>query len=602
MSSSKAEPSAREEEQPQAAHSAGTAQDRLHSWKEIAVYLNRDVRTVRRWEKNQGLPVHRHIHQKLASVYAYRSELEAWWAEQRSVVADSQSPVADPNQAGAAEGRPQAAVSASPGVWRRAAIVAVGIVLSAAIAYTVLRQTKTRPEHRTAIAVLPFKNLTGDPGQEFISDGFTEEMITELGQLPSTELGVIARTSSMAYKDSTKTVEQIGRDLGVEYVLEGSVRHWGGRVLVTAQLIQTRDQMHIWAHDFESEQTDILRLQGEIARAIADRVRITLPGPEKARITNARPVDAQVYELCLLGRYEWNKRDEQSLTKAIGYFQKAIARDPRYAPAYAQLAQAYLVSAFYGLGSAREFYDKARSTAEHAIQLDEENFEAHTTLGMVHSSYLQAGAAAEFQRALQINPSYATAHHWYAFDLWRTGHHEDALAELGRARQLDPVSPIINTDTGVFLISAGQTEEAIRLLRRTIELAPDFSEAHRTLAVAFIQERNFSDASVEAEKAVALNPNNVGVRATLGYVEAVRGRREQATKILRRLQQSDARPFFQAWILTGLGENERAVECLRKEYDEHSPMMVAIVLEPIFETLRGNRQFLDLLEEIRRGT
>jgi len=221
---------------------------------------------------------------------------------------------------------------------------------------------------------------------------------------------------------------------------------------------------------------------------------------------------------------------------------------------------------------------------------------------MVRSSYLESGAAAEFQRALQINPSYATGHHWYAFDLWRTGRHKDALAELDRARQLDPISPIISTDTGVFLISDGQTDEAIRLLQRTIELAPDFSEAYRSLAVAYVQQKNFSPAMVAAQKAVALNPHNTGVRATLGYVEAIRDRREQALKILHELQQSQARPFFEAWIFAGLGENEKALACLRKEYEDRSPMMVAIAVEPIFHALRGETRFQDLLEQIRRGT
>lgn len=602
MSSSKAEPSDGQQEPPQAAQSGRPAEDRLHSWKEIAVYLNRDVRTVRRWEKSQGLPVHRHYHHKLASVYAYRSELEAWWAEQRKIVDGAQPSEAEAGEVVESQERPQPAILSLSRVWRWVTVIAAGGVIAAAVGYAVLRQTRASADHRTTIAVLPFQNLTGDPAQEFISDGFTEEMITELGALPSAQLGVIARTSSMAYKNSAKTVDQIGRELGVEYLLEGSVRHWGGRVLVTAQLIQARDQTHLWAQDFESEQTDILRLQGEIARTIADQVRIKLPGSEKARLENTRPVDAQVYDLCLLGRYEWNKRDEQGLKKAIGYFQQAVARDPRYAPAHAELAQAYLVSTFYGSGSAREFYDKARSEAEQAIQLDEESFQAHATLGMVRSSYLEAGAGAEFQRALQINPSYATGHHWYAFDLWRTGRHKDALAELDRARQLDPISPIISTDTGVFLISDGQTEEAVKLLQRTIELAPDFSEAYRTLAVAYVQQKRLSDAMAAAQKAVALNPNNPGVRATVGYVEATRDQREQALKILHDLQQSHARPFFEAWIFAGLGENEKALECLRKEYEDRSPMMVAIAVEPIFRPLRSETRFQDLLEQIRRGT
>jgi len=226
VSSSKTEPGDGHQDPPEAAQSGGPPEDRLHSWKEIAVYLSRDVRTVRRWEKNQNLPVHRHFHHKLASVYAYRSELEAWWAEQRRIVDGGKSPTGEAEASLETQEPPQTPGVFASRVWRWLTVIAAGSAIAAAIGYAVLRQIRASADHRTTIAVLPFQNLTGDPAQEFISDGFTEEMITELGALPSAQLGVIARTSSMAYKNSSKTVDQIGRELGVEYVLEGSVRHW----------------------------------------------------------------------------------------------------------------------------------------------------------------------------------------------------------------------------------------------------------------------------------------------------------------------------------------------------------------------------------------
>lgn len=573
--------------------------DRLHSWKEIAVYLNRDVRTVRRWEKNQGLPVHRHLHQKSASVYAYRSELDLWWEDERKRLADA-------NGGGESETAPSLPPAPSPRTRARLLwIAAAGLaILSLAVLGILLgRRIASNPppaSGRVMLAVLPFQNLTGDATQEYVSDGFTEEMITELGGLRSANLGVIARTSSMVYKNSNKPVSQIGRELGVQYVLEGSVRRWGDRVRVTAQLIQTRDQTHLWAQDFESDRSDVLRLQSEITRAIADQIRLTLPGHE-AELGHGQPLDPQVHELCLLGLYQANQRNEAGLTKAIGYFQQAIAKDPRYAPAHAGLAEAYLVSAFYSRGSAKELYELARSSAQRAVDLNGGTFQAHATLGLVKSSYLEPGGEAEFQRALDLNPSYATGHHWYAFELWRSGRHEDALAELERARELDPVSPIIYTDDAVFHLSAGQDEEAVRLLHRALDLDPLFSEAHRTLAIAYARQKRFPAALDEARAALRQNSNNDGAEATLAYVEAENGNRAAAETTLRQLQARHAPPFLQAWIYVGLGKNADAVTSLEEEYRSRSPLMLAIAVEPVFVPLQQDPGFRDLLRHISTG-
>lgn len=578
--------------------------DRLDSWKEIAAYLGRDVRTVRRWEKEQELPVHRHHHHKAASIYAYKTELDMWWANGRERLCKEKD---DADEAGGQE--VVAAVERS-GSLSRLRIVGVALVVALLLVGAGFLSwshfhPKRAASHPIMLAVLPFQNLTGEPAQEFVSDGFTEEMITQLGGLRYDRLGVIARTSAMAYKNTLKPVNQIGRELGVDYVLEGSVRRWGDRVRVTAQLIRTQDQTHLWAQNYESDRQDVLKLQSEIAQAITEQIQVALSVEDRARLDHARVIDPQVYELSLLGRYEWNKRTEAGLVQAISYFQQAIARDPNYAPAHAGLAEAYLVSAFYSRGSAREFYDKAHIAAQRAVELNELTFQAHTTLGMVASSYLRVGAEREFKRALAINPNYATAHHWYAFYLWRVGRHEEALAEVERARLLDPVSPIINTDEAVFRVSAGQIDQAIRQLQQMLDIDPGFSEAHRSLAIAYAKQHKLSDALVEARRALDLNPNNVGARATVGYVEAVLGHREQAEALLRQIQSAGdgktAPRFFEAWIYVGLGRNSQAMDCLEQEYRERSPMMVAIAVEPIFEPLRTDARFVDLLEHIRTG-
>lgn len=568
----------------------------MDSWKDVAAYLKRSVPTVQRWEREEQLPVHRLQHKKQGTIFAYKAELDEWWRQRHAALERPEIQTEEPPLRGEANRQRANALIAT---------VVLVLVLAAALAGTMLlhrSQSSARPG-RVMLAVLPFQNLTGEPAQEFVSDGFTEEMIAELGGLQQNRLGVIARTSSMAYKHSSKPVDQIGRELGVQYVLEGSIRRWGDRVRVTAQLIQTSDQTHLWAQNYDSSRQDILRLQSDIAQAIAAQIRIALSGTERAHLESTPAIDPQVHDLCLLGRYEWNKRNDEGLAKAIAYFQQAIARDPTYAPAQADLAEAYLVNAYYGHAAPKEMYRKAEAAAERAVKLNDLTFQAHSTLGLVRTAYLQPGAEIEFKRALEINPSYATAHHWYSFYLWRTGRQNEAFAEVERARQLDPVSPIITTDDAVFHLSAGQTEDAIQLLQRTIDLDPQFSEAHRSLAIAYAQQRKFSQATDEARKALELNPTNIGVRATAGYVEAVSGHREQAKAVLQQLRGAQARNsslIFQAWLYVGLGQNDQALECLTEEYRQRSPMMTAIALDPVFKPLHQDQRFLDLLEHIRK--
>ncbi len=492
-------------------------------------------------------------------------------------------------------------------LWPVSVVLSVVLIILAALTYQI-RSGHSRPlatPEKIRLVVLPFQNLTGQPDQEFLSDGFTEEMITQLGGLEHDHLSVIARTSSMSYKNSNKPVSQIGRELDVQYVVEGSIRSWGARVRVTAQLIHAEDQSHIWAQNYESDRKDILRVQSEIAEAISEQIRLSLSQEERSRLKDANAVDPQVYELCLLGRYEWNKRTEDGLAKIIGYFREAIGHDSGYAPAYAGLAEADVVSAFYGRGSPQDLYGKAQAAAERAVQLDKLNFQAHATLGLVASSYLRPGAGAEFQQALQINPNYATAHHWYAFDLWRTGQRDRSLSEMDRALELDPVSPIIGTDKAMFLLSAGQVDDAVSVLKRTLDLAPQFSEAHRSLAIAYANQGRLPDAASEAAKALELNPNNVGAQATVAYVDAISGHVDKSRAVLEKLSnagEGGSQPwYFEAWIYVGLNQQDKALECLEKEYQARTPMMIAITIEPIFRPLISNPRFQKLLQDIQKG-
>lgn len=452
------------------------------------------------------------------------------------------------------------------------------------------------------IAVLPFQNLTGDPAQEFVVDGLTEEMITQLGGLNHEQLGVIARTSAMTYKGSTKSVDQIGHELGVNFILEGSVRRWGDRVRISAQLIQTRDQTHLWAQSYEVDAGNVLNLQSDVAQAVAKEISLTLTPVARVRVASAAHVDPQVHELCLRGRYEWNKRTKAGLNQAISYFEQAISRDSSYAPAYAGLADAYAVLPYYSEGSPNDTFQKAQAAAEHALQLDETLTEAHTTLGLVEASHFNLVAAQrEYKRALELNPNYATAHHWYSFCLWTMNRQKNALEELERARRLDPLSVIIYTDEARTLSAMHQPDDAISLLKAAIELDPNFAEAHRSLAVAYVQKREISRAIAEARRGVELDPNDAEL-ATLGYAYGLAGKTEQARTILADFTKPSRRltvaPIYLSFVYIGLGQHDEALKCLERAYQEHS-LLNAGGPEAILDPLRSNPRFQDLM---RRNT
>jgi TolB-like protein/DNA-binding winged helix-turn-helix (wHTH) protein/Flp pilus assembly protein TadD len=463
------------------------------------------------------------------------------------------------------------------------------------------RHSDSRPGLRM-IAVLPFQNLTGDPAQEFVADGLTEEMITQLGGLNHEQLGVIARTSAMTYKGSTKSVDQIGHELGVNFILEGSVRRWGDRVRISAQLIQTRDQTHLWAQSYEVEAGNVLNLQSDVAQAVAKEISLTLTPVARGRVASAAHVDPQVHELCLRGRYEWNKRTKAGLNQAISYFEQAISRDSSYAPAYAGLADAYAVLPYYSEGSPNDTFQKAQAAAEHALQLDETLTEAHTTLGLVEASHFNLVAAQrEYKRALELNPNYATAHHWYSFCLWTMNRQKNALEELERARRLDPLSVIIYTDEARTLSAMHQPDDAISLLKAAIELDPNFAEAHRSLAVAYVQKGEISRAIAEARRGVELDPNDAEL-ATLGYAYGLAGKTEQARTILADLTKPSRRltiaPIYLSFVYIGLGQHDEALKCLERAYQEHS-LLNAGGPEAILDPLRSNPRFQDLM---RRNT
>jgi TolB-like protein/DNA-binding winged helix-turn-helix (wHTH) protein/Tfp pilus assembly protein PilF len=333
---------------------------------------------------------------------------------------------------------------------------------------------------RLMLAVLPFENLTGDAGQEYFSDGMTEEMIAQLGRLDPERLGVIARTSVMHYKHSQEQLDRIGRELGVQYVMEGSVRRDGDKVRISAQLIQMKDQTRLWARQYDRELSSLLALQGEIAQEIADEIQLTLGEHKRIDIAHQAslpPKTSEAYDLYLKGQYFWNKRTPQGFEQAIECFQQAIAKDPNYARAYAGMADSYALLGGYTLAPQAEFMLKARAAALRALEIDESLPEAHTALALIVQNYDWDWQTAEkeYRRAIELNPNYATAHHWYAEHLTWLGRFDEAFRESERARQLDPLSMIIAADNGVILYSSRQYDRAIEKFRSVLAMEPNFS-------------------------------------------------------------------------------------------------------------------------------
>lgn len=537
-------------------------ENRLDSWKEIAAYLRCSERTVRRWQE-EGLPVHRHAHKKRAGIYAFKPELDAWWNDGHARLAEL--------------GRAQSAESP---LWPLR-IAAAGVVLLLAVSGIYLarkriRSRATPPAGKTMFAVLPFENLSGDPQQEYFSDGLTEEMISRLGQLEPQRLGVIARTSSIQYKGTKKRIDQIGKELGVDYILEGTVRHEGERVRVSAQLIQVKDQTHLWAHSYEGELRDILSLQGEVAQAIANEVEIKLTPEQQAQLAAAAPVNAAAHEAYLRGLFELHGMTAQpteaqrseALENAIRYFQQAVTYDPKNALAYSGLADAY-----YDLSTAYraplEVMPKAKAAAGQAIALDDSLAEAHASLGYVALSFdWDWGLAArEFSRALELNSSLPRAHAGYAEYLLMIDRQGDkAMAELRRAYAVDPLLPLSHGDFAWFLFLSRRYTESIEAAQRV-------GHDDHVLALSYAELGESEKALAAADRAVKSTQNPVTL-SKVAAAYALAGRKDEARAMLPGIENKARERYVCGFNVAGvysvLGDKEQAFAWLAKAHRDRS--------------------------------
>jgi TolB-like protein/DNA-binding winged helix-turn-helix (wHTH) protein/Tfp pilus assembly protein PilF len=505
----------------------------------------------------------------------------------------------------------ESAGSRYQGLWKVVAGTALLLSLLVAGYFQWARRTSksSAPAARVMVAVLPFQNLTGDPAQDYFSDGLTEEMIAELTRLNQDHLGVIARTSIMVYKQRPKPLDQIGRELGVQYVMEGSVRRDSSRVRITAELIQVKDQTHLWAREYDRELNNSLALQSEIAQEIGDEIQISLGDSNGVKAANHlasshSTASYEAYDLYLKGRYFWNKRTTAGFLQAANYFQQAIAKDPGYASAYAGLADTFgLMSTWYAAPQ-QEFMPKAKAAALNALALDDSLAEAHASLALVAENYDYDWQTAEkeFRRAIQLNPDYATAHQWYAEYLAWQGRFDEALAESERARQLDPMSLIIATDRGAILFYARKYDRAIDQFRAVLDMDPGFTNTRSFLASAYVQQGKFAEALKENElMADAEKPQ--WHWAFTAYIYNHSGNVAQAQHALARFEALSPRLRSDAILArlvayTGSSQpiqQEKSISLLEQAYREHSPALTSIKVDPRYDNLRKDQRFQELL-------
>jgi TolB-like protein/Flp pilus assembly protein TadD len=532
--------------------------DRLDSWKEIAAYLKYSEKTVRRWQE-EGLPVHRHPHRKRAAVYAYKPEIDAWWNDGHARLAEL--------------ARTQAEQSRTRPRWLAVGGVALLLLVTGSYLERTRFWPRTKPPAgRIMFAVLPFQNLTGDPNQDYFIDGLTEELITDLGRMNPGRLGVIARTSVMLYKNSREDIQQFARALGVDYVLEGAVRRQGERVRITAQLIQVRDQTHLWAQSYDRELHNMLAVQDDVARNVADEIRVELTPQQRARLSATRQADPNAQDAYLRGLYELREAGGDRIDQAIGYFEQAVARDPSYALAYASLSDAYYAKS--GNRAPLEVMPQAKAAAQKAIQLDDTMAEAHASLGYVKLffDWDWPGAESEFRRALDLNSNLPKAHMGYAAYLSTLGRGDEAVREAEHAYALDPIAPIPRTDKQEYFILARRYEEGLEQCRKEIELYSNSPPPYVWMAVALVELGRMGEATAAADRATELNAGHPLPQAIFAYAAA--GQKQKARNLLPVLQDPLGNSYIcgynMAIIHLALGEKDEAIRWLEKAYRDRS--------------------------------
>ena len=493
-------------------------------------------------------------------------------------------------------------------IWITAILTVVGLLGAVLIHYSRVGANKTSQARNKSLIVLPIENLSGDKDQEYFADGMTDDLIANLAKIRS--LRVISRSTAMAYKGTRKPLSQIASELNVDAVFEGTVLRVGNRVRITAELVQVSTDRHLWAETYESQMGDILALQNRVSSAIVNEIRINLTPEDQERLARNPAVAPEGYENYLKGRYYWNKRSDENLTRAIGYFEQATHQDPQYALAYAGLSDCYaIISAeIFGTMPAADAAPKAKAAALRALEIDPKLSEAETSLATVKFNYDWdwSAAAAGFAKSIQDNPSYATAYQRYSLYLMAMGRPEDSVEQINKARELDPLSISINFSLGWRFYMARQYDRAIEQLRNTLEMDPSYELPHLVLGLSYAQKGNFGLAIPELRKAVELSHGTPLMTSALANAYARSGNKAEAERLLADLitesKKQYVSPYYFAVVYVGLGKPEEAIDWLEKAFADRSNGLVFLKVEPELDDLRSNPRFVVLQQKLNFPT
>jgi TolB-like protein/Tfp pilus assembly protein PilF len=603
---------------------------RLDSWKEIATFLGRAERTVKRWETERGLPVHRVPGGGRSAVFAYSNELTDWLKGRSdeldaddSAQGDAEDPkiesaatvIAQPIQSRTT--RPSALIKRWPVSRLAAWLVPLVLVAALIVAFTSAhRPSRFKPQESPSsaeakglelgpdsVAVLPFTNVGGDAKTDYLSDGVTESLIGSLARLP--QIKVRSRDSVFRYKGKDLDIQTIGTNLRVSKLVSGRLMTQGDVIDLSAEITDVRDNNEIWGHRYIGRRTDLIALQQQMAGDIAGNLRATLTAADREQVSRQGTQNAEAYSLYLKGRYAWNKRTRVDLETAISYFNQAIAKDPEYALAYSGVAEAYSVLHFFG-GNPSEDFPKSNAAARKALELDPTLARPHAVLGNNETEYDWdfAGGESEFEKAIELDPNDATAHQWYGEKLSDLGRHREALSEINRARELDPLSPVITRVLGGILIEAGQYDQGIAVCKQLAQENPTFAIAHDCLYYGYWHKHMYPE-TIDEYKAYAQATGNLELienAAALEHGFRSGGWPQALSEIIavykNRRKRGYESPFIIARFYADMGEKDKAFEWLDIAYREHDSLLVTVNASPGFDNVHSDPRFAELVSRI----